>query len=112
MLNLRDIIGFFLKVWRETQRLLLVLWLCRISTVSALLALVLAFLPQIQDLYTEITYYKTPSWQDHINTLYYWFTFYALCFYGPLPFIIAPAPFCRLKPGPSRAKTKLPMRIG
>lgn len=81
MLNLRYIIGFILSIWRETQRLLLVLWLCRISTASALLALLLAFLPQMQDLYTEITYYKTPSWQDHINTLYYWFTFYTLCFF-------------------------------
>jgi len=80
MLNLGSIFGAAANFWREMQRLLLVLWLCGMSTASALLALGLAFLPQVQDLYTEITYYKTPSLQEHINTFEYWFAFYSLCF--------------------------------
>ncbi len=80
MLSLGLIFGAVANFWREMQRLMVVLWLCGMSTASALLALALAFLPQVQDLYTEITYYKTPSLQEHINTFEYWFTFYGLCF--------------------------------
>lgn len=73
-------IEFFVDFWSEIRRLVVVLWLCRISTASALVALVLAFLPQVQDLYTELTYYEDPTRQDLINTAAFWLTFYALAF--------------------------------
>lgn len=76
----RRIVDLIADIWREIRRLMLVLWLCRVSTISALLALALAFLPQVQDLYTEITYYRTPTSAEHFNTLSLWALFYALCF--------------------------------
>ncbi len=76
----RRIIDLIADIWREMRRLMLVLWLCRVSTISALLALGLAFLPQVQDLYTEITYYKTPTPDEHFNTISLWALFYGLCF--------------------------------
>lgn len=80
MSGVRSAIDFIADIWRETRRFFVVLWLCRISTASAVLALVLAFLPQVQDLYTEITFYSTPSTENYLSTIKYWFTFYSLCF--------------------------------
>ncbi|MGH1406957.1 MAG: hypothetical protein ACRBBJ_10410 [Rhodomicrobiaceae bacterium] len=80
MFTARSIVDFVADVWRDVRRLLLVLWLCRVSTASALLALVLSFLPQVQDLYTELTYYQNPTTADYINTFKFWFTFYGLSF--------------------------------
>ena len=80
MFAVRSLFDFFADVWRDIRRLMLVLWLCRVSTASALLALVLSFLPQVQDLYTELTYYQNPTTADYINTLKFWLTFYGLSF--------------------------------
>lgn len=80
MFGARSLIDFIADIWRETRRLILVLWLCRISTASALLAVVLAFLPQVQDLYTEITYYKNPTTAEYIHTIEFWLGFYGLSF--------------------------------
>ncbi len=77
---LKDIINGLTSIWREIRRLILVLWLCRISTLSAVLALLLAFLPQVQDLYTEITFYQNPSPEDRIDTILFWLLFYCLAF--------------------------------
>ncbi|GJM02408.1 MAG: hypothetical protein DHS20C08_09090 [Rhodomicrobium sp.] len=76
----RRIADFIADIWRDTRRLLLVLWLCRVSTASATLALILAFLPQVQDLYTELTYYSRPSFDEHLNTFIFWLGFYSLAF--------------------------------
>lgn len=80
MFGARSLIDFIADIWREARRLMLVLWLCRVSTASALLALGLSFLPQVQDLYTEITYYKSPTLAEHINTINFWLYFYVLSF--------------------------------
>ena len=68
------------QIWAETRRLLLVLWLCRISTLSALLGLGLALLPQMQDLYTEVFALNQTNALFHPETIAYWAIFYALCF--------------------------------
>lgn len=80
MPSARTIIDLIADIWRETRRLLVVLWLCRISTASAALALGLAFLPQVQDLYTELTYYQSPTKAEFFNTIKFWATFYGLSF--------------------------------
>lgn len=80
-MNATRAINLIADIWRETRRLILVLWLCRISTASALLALGLAFLPQVQDLYTELTYYKVPTLQEQLNTINFWLLFYTLSFF-------------------------------
>jgi|GEM_PF-3319854 len=80
MFTARSIVDFVADVWRDVRRLMLVLWLCRVSTASALLALVLSFLPQVQDLYTELTYYQDPTTADYVSTFKFWFFFYGLCF--------------------------------
>ena len=77
---LSGIFNMITALWSEARRLILVLWLCRISTLSAILALILAFLPQLQDLYTEISYYQQPALTDYMDTGLYWLAFYALCF--------------------------------
>lgn len=76
----RRIADFIADRWRDARRLLLVLWLCRVSTASATLALILAFLPQVQDLFTELTYYSQPSVNEHLSTFTFWLSFYALAF--------------------------------
>lgn len=80
MTLIHSITRFIRQVWGEIRRLLLVLWLCRISTLSALIALGLAFLPQMQDLYTEIFAFNKANIYDHLETISYWSLFYFLCF--------------------------------
>ena len=80
MISARSFVLFFTDLWQDIRRLLEVLWLCRISTASAVLALMLAFLPQVQDLYTELSYYQNPSIADYANTIQFWLVFYGLSF--------------------------------